>query len=101
MLQVAPNPSDFIPLFGMLTGIVVMGLLTLGVVKVFNGPVGQALARRIRGQHGDDSALAGEIADLREQVASLEHRLGESEERLDFTERLLTRQSGGDALPRE
>ena len=92
MLQVPPpNPTDFIPFMGMLTGIVSMVVIGIVIVRVAQSQVGQAIARRIHGKAGADPELRAELEELREQVVGLEHRLAESEERLDFTERLLTR----------
>lgn len=92
MLQVpGPSPTDFIPLVGMLTGIVSMVVIAFVVVRVAQSAVGQAIARRIQGKGAADPELRGELEELREQVAGLQHRLAENEERLDFTERLLTR----------
>jgi hypothetical protein len=84
-------PTDFIPLMGMLTGIVSMLVIGFTIVRVAQSQIGQALARRIHGKGAADPELRDELHELREQVAVLEHRLAESEERLDFTERLLTR----------
>jgi hypothetical protein len=86
-----PMPTDFIPLMGMLTGIVSMLVIGFTIVRVAQSQIGQALARRIHGKGAADPELRDELHELREQVAVLEHRLAESEERLDFTERLLTR----------
>lgn len=86
-----PMPTDFIPLMGMLTGIVSMLVIGFTIVRVAQSQIGQALARRIHGKAGADPELRDEVHELRDQVAELEHRLAESEERLDFTERLLTR----------
>lgn len=82
---------DVIPLFGMLTGIVITGGIIFGVVRIMHSPVGQALARRISAKAIDDDDLRHEIGDLRDQVEDLQRQLGETQERLDFTERLLTR----------
>ena len=85
-----PNPGDMIPLMGMFTGMVSMVLIAVTIIKVAQSQVGQALARRISGRSGaHDEELRNEVLDLREQVANLEHRLAENEERIDFTERLL------------
>ena len=90
MLQApTPMPGDFIPLMGMLTGIVSILVVGFTVIRVAQSQIGQAIARRIHGKGGDPE-LREELGELREQVASLEHRLAENEERLDFTERLLT-----------
>ena len=92
MLQVpGPMPSDFIPLMGMLTGIVTVAAFAFAIVKVAQSQIGQAIARRIHGKGAIDPELREEVFQLRDQVAALEQRLGESEERLDFTERLLAR----------
>lgn len=92
MLQVpGPMPTDFIPLMGMLTGAVFMVVVGYAFVRIAQGQIGQAIARRIHGKGAPDPELREELDELRGQVASLEHRLGESEERLDFTERLLSR----------
>lgn len=75
----------------MITGTVMTGLLILGGVMVFRGPVGQALARRIQGRTGDtEQALIGEIQALKDQLSIMEQHVAELEERVDFSERLLT-----------
>ena len=93
MLQAqTPNPTDFIPLMGMLTGIVSMVVVAFVLVRVAQSQVGQAIARRIQGKGAAaDPELREELFELREQVAALEQRLAESDERLDFAERLLAR----------
>ena len=91
MLQVGPLPGDFIPLVGMFTGIVAIMMVGFTVIRVAQSQIGQAIARRIHGKGGGDPELREEVLELRVQVTALEHRLGESEERLDFTERLLAR----------
>lgn len=66
--------------------------LTVGAVLIFRGPVGRAIARRIEGNTGPDSALTQRIEELEHRLADLEQdrlRVGELEERMDFTERLL------------
>lgn len=85
-----PNPADMIPIMGMFTGIVSMVLIAFTVIKVAQSQVGQALARRISGKSGPgDEEMRNELLDLRDHVGTLEQRLAESEERIDFTERLL------------
>lgn len=83
-------PGELIPIFGMITGTIITGLLIIGGVMVFRGPVGQALARRIQGRAGEvEQELIGEVQHLRDQVALLEQQLGEVEDRVSFSERLL------------
>ncbi len=86
-----PLPGDFIPLMGMLTGIVAMMMVGFTIIRVAQSQIGQAIARRIHGKGAGDPELREEVLELRDQVTALEHRLAESEERLDFTERLLAR----------
>ena len=76
----------------------------LALVLIFGGgaavamsfsPVGRALADRIRGRVGAkeaDPALMEEVMRLREDV-------GELQERLDFTERMLTQARQAGQLP--
>lgn len=56
-------------------------------------PLVRALARRLEGKGTANAALQGEVEELRARVHELEAsqgRLFELEERLDFTERILT-----------
>ena len=66
--------------------LIIMGILIWCFVGVFRGPVGQALGRRIGG-HVDH--LEDEVLELRDAVAGLADELRETQERLDFTERML------------
>jgi hypothetical protein len=83
-----------------LTGqdVVVAIALAVALVKIFKGPIGAAIAERIRGGQApaelrvDDSAVGAEIDQLR-------GRLAEVEERLDFAERLLAQAREADQLP--
>ncbi len=89
------NANDMIPIFGMITGTVMTGFLIIGGVMVFRGPLGQAIARRLQGRSGEvEQELLTEVHALREQVLTLEQTVGEMEERLDFSERLLARSAG-------
>ena len=97
-MQATPSPTDFIPLMGMLTGIIGTVAVAFVVIRVAQSSIGQAIARRIQGKRGAiEGELREELNELRDHVADLEHRLSESEERLDFTERLLA--SGKQAAP--
>ena len=83
---------------GMFTGIVSMVLIAFTIIKVAQSQVGQAIARRISGKSGaGDEEMRNEVLDLREHVGNLEQRLAESEERIDFTERLLAQRGGAGA----
>jgi hypothetical protein len=84
-------PGDLIPIFGMITGVIISAAFFWGLVKVAQSPVGEALARRIQGRHGGpDPELLAELSQLRDQVEALQNQLYEAQERIDFTERLLT-----------
>lgn len=68
----------------------IWGIVGGGVVLVFRGPVGQALAARISGGArgaGEPTEVAPE---LYAELDELRARVGELEERVDFSERLLT-----------
>jgi F0F1-type ATP synthase membrane subunit b/b' len=73
--------------------VIVAVALAIAMVKIFKGPIGAAIAERIRGgaAPADDSALAVEVDHLR-------GRLAEVEERLDFAERLLAQAREADQL---
>jgi hypothetical protein len=76
-------------------GVVIIAVvLVSGLVKLFRGPVGEALADRLRGRTAarHDTNLMGEVDAMRT-------RLAEVEERLDFAERLLARRESTDQLP--
>jgi hypothetical protein len=66
---------------GMATGILITGAIVWGIVQLV----------RIRHQGKlADPGLSNEVAQLRDQVDLLQQQLYETQERLDFTERLLT-----------
>ena len=68
-------------------------------VIILRGPIGKAIADRISGRASqlkgdvdDTGPLLGEIEDVR-------YRVSEVEERLDFTERVMSRRVDQTALP--
>ncbi|HMV32118.1 MAG TPA: hypothetical protein PKA50_08355 [Gemmatimonadales bacterium] len=67
---------------GMLTGIITTGVIAWAIV--------QGLRARYRGVTLSPQ-VEEELAALREQVDGLQQALAETQERVDFTERLLTR----------
>lgn len=83
-------PGEIIPIMGMFTGMVTVVLVAVLILKVAQGHIGQAMARRLQGKSGLlEEEMRNELLDLREHVAQLEQRLADSEERIDFAERLL------------
>jgi hypothetical protein len=93
-------PGEMIPLFGMVTGMIITVATIFGVVQLTKGPVGQAIARRIQGRSREgDGEMRAELAELRERVEALRGTLEETQERLDFTERMLSQSRPLDRLP--
>jgi hypothetical protein len=72
--------------------------VSLAAIFIFRGPLGKAIGERIAGRKIDGDVLA-ETEALHADMDELRHRLGEVEERLDFTERLLAQQKEQNALP--
>lgn len=67
-------------------GIVIVSIAAWTVARVLRGPLGEAIARRIGG--APPSAASQDS----QQVTDLQIRVAELEERLDFTERVLSRE---------
>jgi hypothetical protein len=68
----------------------VIAALTATVIILW--PLMRALGRRLEGKGGGDAALRAEVEQLQArlgEIDSLQHRVAELEERVDFTERLL------------
>jgi len=75
---------------------VLMALVLVGGTAFTVFAVGDAVAKRIK--RGEEPLSEGEIAHLQRQAAlvdELRDRVAELEERVDFTERLLTDGKGG------
>ena len=93
-----PTPQELvpivIPIFGMITGIVITGFVVMG-------PVGRSIGRVILhlfGVERQGSLAAGDVAQLRaliedqsDRLESQQRQLAELAERQDFAERLLAR----------
>jgi hypothetical protein len=62
------------------------------MVKLLKGPLGHAIADRLRGAAPPDSTLVDELE-------TVKARLAEVEERLDFAERLLAKGEQAGRLP--
>lgn len=81
--------------------IVMFAIIGVPAMFMWGAPIARAIARRIEGGRGVDpgdlDAMRGELEELRVLPA----RVAELEERLDFAERLLTRQEGAERLPGE
>ena len=81
---------EVIPILGMFTGIIVTGMMTWGIVKIVKT---WAEARRVPA--GSDPDLIAAVDALRDQVDHLQQQLAETQERLEFTERLMIRDRSG------
>jgi hypothetical protein len=64
---------------------IALAALSFATMKILTGPIGRAIADRLRGGRGDHDVPA-----IGEEVDMLRTRLVEIEERLDYAERLLT-----------
>jgi hypothetical protein len=67
----------------------------IGAAVTLRGSIGRALAARIEGRRAPDHETLLELEDLRARVAALEEgqsHLAELQERLEFAERILSRE---------
>lgn len=67
--------------------------ISVALIFISRSEIGKAIAHRIRGGTDRDTQL--QLEDLRQEVATLRQELGDTQERLDFAERLLAK--GGPA----
>ena len=67
---------------------IALSAFAIAAMGILTGPLGRAIADRIRGRRARDS-----------EVERLQTRVTEMEERLDFAERLLTSREQADQLP--
>jgi hypothetical protein len=79
--------------------------LAIGAVAVgmLFGPIGSAIARRLEGKTAADPAGQAEVEQLHARIGemdTLQARVAELEERVDFAERLLAQNREPDRLPR-
>lgn len=68
---------------------------------IVKSPLGKAMADRIAGRAGEDPQLIAEIDALRTELDQVHEHLAEVNERLDFSERLLTQRTKGSLTPPE
>lgn len=95
-MQMGPSPQELvpivIPIFGMITGIVITGFVVIG-------PVGRAIGRVILHLFGverqgslpaaDVAQLHAQLDDQADRLEAQQRQIAELAERQDFTERLL------------
>ncbi|NOT10119.1 MAG: hypothetical protein HOP28_18150 [Gemmatimonadales bacterium] len=75
------------PMFALM--IPILGILVGGLAIFVKSHIGHALAERIAGGGQGSAVLQEEVQTLRLEVESLRADLIETQERLDFTERLI------------
>lgn len=80
------GPPEWVPFVAVVA-------MVVGAILVW--PLIRAAARRLEGKGADTAALRSELDQLHDRVADVEqlqHRIFELENRLEFSERLLTQQ---------
>jgi Tfp pilus assembly protein PilO len=78
-------------------------LVSVVAATIILWPIVRALARRLEGKGTVDAGLKADVEHLHQrlgEVDALQARLGELEERVDFTERLLAKNREPDRLER-
>lgn len=97
-MQAGPPVEIIIPLFGMLTGIVITGMVILGPV---GRAVGGAITYWLGGGHRQKAQALppADMDEVLERLDSLQRQLGEIAERQDFAERLLAQARQERGLP--
>lgn len=82
-------------------GVPIVMFVMIGLTIILRGPLGQAVADRIRGGGSADAdpRLREELDHLRMEVDDLRGQLTEAQERIDFAERLLARRDEAVQLP--
>lgn len=96
-----PTPAPWVTLPPQVTVIIALAFLAACAVVLY--PLMRAIGRRIEGRGTVDPALRHELDDLRTRLAeaeSLQHRVMELEERVDFAERLLAQRREPERLGR-
>jgi F0F1-type ATP synthase membrane subunit b/b' len=73
---------------------IALAALCVATMTILTGPIGKAIAERLRGRREVRNAPA-----LADEVERLQARVSEVEERLDFAERLLTAREEAHKLP--
>jgi hypothetical protein len=86
-----------VPVFGMITGIIITGLLIVG-------PIGRAIGSTISywlagGRKNRDALPGPELDEVHDRLDALQRQVGELAERQEFTERLLAQARQERGLP--
>jgi len=95
--SIPPDPNlligQIVPVFSMLTGVVISGFVVLGPV---GRAIGDVIRHIFRADRKQGALPAEELDQLHARFDSIQHQLTEIAERQDFTERMLaqTRERG-------
>ncbi len=101
MIQVlvdsGPSPEQLVVI--MLGSITILGILAWTAARIF-GPIAQAYARRMGGGGTEQDVVAERLDTLSHELEQVRAQLGETQERLDFAERLLSQGRSAGPLPK-
>jgi hypothetical protein len=91
------GPDVIVPVFGMITGIVITGLVIIG-------PPGRAVGSIITywlggGRKKQEALPSGDLDEVHDRLDALQQQLAELAERQEFTERLLAKARQERGLP--
>jgi len=93
------GPAAWIPIAGMLTGVVIMGMFLVGPV---GRAIGDILRHWLTGRRAADTgetALPADVDELHARIDQLQRQVAELAERQDFSERLLAQARREQVLP--
>lgn len=80
------GPGEWIPIFGMITGMIITGMFVIG-------PIGRAIGEIIKHWLGvrrpAEGSLPADVDELHARIDQLQRQVAELAERQDFAERLL------------
>ena len=96
-MQGGPPVEIIVPVFGMITGIVITGMLIIG-------PIGRSIGSAISywlggGRKHRDALPAPDLDEVHERLDVMQQQLAELAERQEFTERLLAKSRQEPRLP--
>ncbi len=69
----------------------IVGIIFGSLVLIAKSPIGQAMARRISGEGRMAADVHEHLAEVQAELEALRGEMAETQERLDFAERLLLR----------